>query len=170
MIRPYDAWVLSRILFGQALNGELEAVSRPFRRVADHLATRPVEALQNAWEGFLTGRDDRDQIILALANIDPTGPPPEADADDAARKALKEAAKGKKPEAMLQALARDVAQAAAPPEPILRRYTTSDPTYRPRAGRMVRPRAQAADGAASIPFSFSSPSRRRIISSHTTSM
>jgi putative DNA primase/helicase len=41
-----------------------------------------VKARQNAWEGFLTGRDDRDQIILALADVDPTGPPPEPGADD----------------------------------------------------------------------------------------
>jgi Protein of unknown function (DUF3987) len=274
-IRPYDAWVLSRLLCGFAFNGELEAVSTPFRPLAHHLAVRSAEARQDDWEAFLTGRDDRDQIIMALANIDPLGPAPEADADDdeaappadwpeeprpvrhelrpvlalrpemipdplrgwlvdiaervscplefpavgalealaivigrkvairpkrhddwtvvpnlwgavvgrpgvlktpalteatkplrrleaearrrhedaltkfqaealvaevqvdAARKALKEAAKGKKPEAVLQALARDVAQAAAPPEPSLRRYTTSDPTVE-KLGELLR--------------------------------
>ena len=81
-IRPYDAWVLSRLLCGFALNGELEAVSTPFRPLAHHLAVRSAEARQDDWEAFLTGRDDRDQIILALADVDPLGPPPEADADD----------------------------------------------------------------------------------------
>src|SRR4051794_17450996 len=82
MIRPYDAWVLGRLVCGHILNGELQAVSRPFRGVADHLATLPPEARQAAWEAFLSGRDDRAQIILALANIDPEGPAPEADDDE----------------------------------------------------------------------------------------
>jgi hypothetical protein len=47
---------------------------------------------------------------------------------EAAKKELKNAAKLKKPQAVLESLARDAAQAAAPAQPILRRYTTSDPS------------------------------------------
>jgi hypothetical protein len=79
MICPWDAWVLGRLVCGQALNGELEAVSPRFRRVAEHLAARPPEARPDAWDAFLCGRDDRDRIIWALAAVDPEGPAPEAD-------------------------------------------------------------------------------------------
>jgi hypothetical protein len=78
-MRLIDAWVLGRLLIGEALNGELEAVSGPFRRLADHLAARPPEARRASWEAFLCGRSDADALVMALAGIDPTGPPPEAE-------------------------------------------------------------------------------------------
>jgi hypothetical protein len=85
MIRPHDAWVLRRLVCvcDHGLNGELQTVSEPFRRLADHLAALPVEDRQKALDGFLCGRDDRDQIIMDLADIDPEGPPPEAENDPA---------------------------------------------------------------------------------------
>jgi hypothetical protein len=80
-IRPTDAYLLRRLLVGHFLNGELETVSRPFRGVADHLAALSVEARQIAWEGFLSGRDDRDRIIMTLADVDPEGPAPTPEAE-----------------------------------------------------------------------------------------
>ena len=61
---------------------ELGAVSGSFRTLADRLAALDLEARQTALDDFLAGRVDRDRIILALADVDPTGPAPEADADD----------------------------------------------------------------------------------------
>ena len=79
---PYDAWAFARVVSGHTLNGEIEAVSEAWKGLAEHLAGLTPEARGTAFEGFLAGRDDRDRIILALADVDPTGPPPEADADD----------------------------------------------------------------------------------------
>ena len=79
MIGPIDAWTLRRLMTGHALNGELQALSEPFRPLAGHLSALPLEARQGAWEGFLCGRADGDALILAMANADPDGPPPEAD-------------------------------------------------------------------------------------------
>src|SRR4051794_25422342 len=79
MIRPLDAWTLAALLADGTLNGELQAVSEPFRRVTAYLAGLPVEARQGAWKGFLCGLPDPDKIVRAVADIDPTKPPPEAD-------------------------------------------------------------------------------------------
>lgn len=77
MIRRYDAWVLRRLLVGQRLNGELQNVSEPFRRLADHLAALPPASRQGAWEGFLYGRSDAAGIIKSLANVEPLDPAPD---------------------------------------------------------------------------------------------
>jgi hypothetical protein len=76
MILPYDSWVLTRLLCGQALNGELAAVSSPLRPLADHLVALPLGERLAPWEGYLFGRPDRDEVIKALANVDPLGPAP----------------------------------------------------------------------------------------------
>jgi hypothetical protein len=82
-MRPRDAWTLRRLLTGHDLNGELQALSGPFRRVAEHLDVQPVEARQTAFNGFLASREDADDIIQALALADIEGPPPVADDDEA---------------------------------------------------------------------------------------
>jgi hypothetical protein len=83
-MRPIEAWALRRLLTGRAVNGELQSLSGPFRGVAEHLAALPlVEARQSALDDFLSGRDDRNEVIRALAGIDPEGPPPEAESGPA---------------------------------------------------------------------------------------
>lgn len=82
MIAPRDAWLFRRLLTGHDPNGELRAVSGRFKPLADHLAGLTPEARSGAWQAFLAGQDDRDGLITALAEIDPTGPPPEARPDD----------------------------------------------------------------------------------------
>src|SRR5690349_16064382 len=77
-MQSLDAWTLRRLLTGHALNGELGRVSRPFRRMAEHLATLPADDRQTAMGGFLAARDDAAEITHALAAVDPSGPPPEA--------------------------------------------------------------------------------------------
>ena len=54
-----------------------EPFPRPSSRSPDALANLPEDARQSPWEAFLDGRDDRDEIILALAAIDPEKPPSE---------------------------------------------------------------------------------------------
>jgi hypothetical protein len=82
MIRPLDAWTLRRLVTGLHVNGELQALSGPFRLLGDRLADLPVRDRQNALEGFLAGREDAAEIVLALADVDPTGSPPHPGPDD----------------------------------------------------------------------------------------
>jgi hypothetical protein len=72
------------LITGRPINGELEGVSGPFRRFADHLATLPLEDRQAALSGFLTSRSkaDEDELILALADTDPEGPAPTPEATE----------------------------------------------------------------------------------------
>src|SRR5689334_11749109 len=78
-VTTFDAWAMRRLLTGHVLNGELEEVSRPLRRVAVHLAGLPRESRSVAFDGYLAGRDDAAKIIETLAGVDPTGPPPAAE-------------------------------------------------------------------------------------------
>src|SRR5206468_3258486 len=75
--RPYDHWVYARILSVRDINGELDRVSDALRPLAKHLAGLPLEARAAPWEGFLCSQSDRDELILALADQDPLGPPPD---------------------------------------------------------------------------------------------
>src|SRR5262249_28763060 len=77
MISPRAAWAIGRLLCGESLNGELQAISGPFRRLASHLADLPPEARSVAWQGFICSQPDADALVKAVAEIDPTGPPPE---------------------------------------------------------------------------------------------
>src|SRR5579871_401702 len=84
MIPPFDAWTLARLVCGQPANGELRAVSGPFQGIARRLAALPMEDRLAAWEAFLDGRDDRDEILMALAAIHLEMPAPEVSEDDEA--------------------------------------------------------------------------------------
>ena len=81
-MKPTDAWPLARLVTGLHVNGELETVSARFSPIARRLDGLPVEARKAAWDAFLDGCDDRDEIILALAELDPEGPIPEAHEDE----------------------------------------------------------------------------------------
>jgi hypothetical protein len=78
-IRPLESWTIGRLLCGEPSNGELSALDGPFRRLADHLAALPLEARQGAWDGFLCASADPDAVVNAVAGVDPSGPPPEAE-------------------------------------------------------------------------------------------
>ena len=77
MIRPKIAHVLRRVLTGHVLNGDGEALSEPFRRFAVYLDALPLEGRQAALDAFLTAREDRDELVKALADADPEGDSPE---------------------------------------------------------------------------------------------
>jgi len=76
---PRDAWAIRHQLTGATLNGELEFVSAPFRRLTDHLNGLPVEARQARLDGFLCSlsAEAAGAMIEALAAIDIAAPPPE---------------------------------------------------------------------------------------------
>jgi hypothetical protein len=78
-IQPHEAYILRRLVVGHDVNGELDRLSGPFCRVADHLAGLPPELRQVALDGFLCDRSDGDEIVKALVEVDLEGPPPEAE-------------------------------------------------------------------------------------------
>jgi hypothetical protein len=82
MTRPLDFWVVRSLVTGRLLNGEAEAVSEPFKPLVEHLAKLPTEARQGALDGFLCGRSDADELVMALAGVDPSDPPPENDPEE----------------------------------------------------------------------------------------
>jgi hypothetical protein len=78
MIRPYDAWYVGGVLCGFGLRGDPQNVSEPWRSLCPYLAGLPTsDILTAAWKGYLLSRADRDSVVQALADVDPSGPPPE---------------------------------------------------------------------------------------------
>jgi hypothetical protein len=72
---PYDAWVMSRLMSDQPINGELAGMTEAFRPLADRLAAAPAIARTTILGGWLIGQPDQNEIIEAL-KIDPLGPAP----------------------------------------------------------------------------------------------
>jgi hypothetical protein len=70
---------LARLLAHEACpNGELEAIADPtFRAMAQCLATRSLQERQDVWQQMLVARSDRDQIVQAIADVDPQAPMPQ---------------------------------------------------------------------------------------------
>src|SRR4051812_33622633 len=77
MIQPSDAWAFGRVLCDQPLNGELAAMAEPWKAMAAHLAALPVADRQIHLQAMLAARPDRDELVKALADVDPLGPPPQ---------------------------------------------------------------------------------------------
>ena len=77
-IHPYHAWTLARLLAGLAADVDSQAMPDPFGTIARSLAESPPDGRPAVWDGFLAGRDDRDEIIVAVSDADPEGPKPEA--------------------------------------------------------------------------------------------
>ena len=73
------AHAASRLLAGYELNGDDEALPEAFKRFATIYQELPDEFRGPAWEGFLAARDDRDELLKAIADADPERPPPEAE-------------------------------------------------------------------------------------------
>jgi Protein of unknown function (DUF3987) len=79
---PRDAWILGRQMSGQPLNGELASVSPAFKPLVDRLEAMLLASRQAAFDCFLAGQSDREDIVSALANVDPLGPAPAPEIDD----------------------------------------------------------------------------------------
>jgi hypothetical protein len=73
---PLDAWVIRRILCVQPINGEVAGVSEAWRPLAERLARAQPGERPILFDGYLTGRRDREAIVRSVANVDPTGPAP----------------------------------------------------------------------------------------------
>lgn len=74
-----DAWVFSKILAGQTLNGELDAVSIPYRHWAKHIHDLPADQRSTAMASsalVFMPLEELAAIELAAANADPNGPAP----------------------------------------------------------------------------------------------
>jgi len=76
-MNAHDAWVIRRLLIGWPIEDRLRHVSIPFRAVAGQLSGLPTEGRCNAWDGFLAGRDDRNDLTLILTAVDTSGPCPD---------------------------------------------------------------------------------------------
>jgi hypothetical protein len=81
-ISPFDAWVLARLVAAVPTDGELAVLSEPAKAIGKHLADLDVKARPSAWRAMMAARDDRDDLIWALASVDPLGPAPEPGADE----------------------------------------------------------------------------------------
>jgi hypothetical protein len=94
-VSAYDSWVMSRVLSSDApLNGEFDAMVPEYRRIAEHLAHRPLPERQLLFDAWLVGQPDPDAIVKAIAEQDPQGPAPPSetgeDPDDWGPLALEE--------------------------------------------------------------------------------
>jgi len=74
---PRAAWTLAQSLAGMTLNGELDALAEPWRSMAAHLTGLPPPDRAAAFQAMLVARLDRDELVKAIADQDPIGPPPE---------------------------------------------------------------------------------------------
>ncbi len=79
MIKPYDAWVFACLVSGQTLNGEMDAMSSNFKRMASHLNRLSKKARGLAWLAMMEARDDSENLIQAVADQDLSKPPPPVD-------------------------------------------------------------------------------------------
>jgi len=75
-IKPYDAWVIARLLCGEHVNGEMDAASEPVKRIGKRLIDLPLEGRNGAFEGGLASLKDGNAVFLAVADQDPQAPPP----------------------------------------------------------------------------------------------
>src|SRR4051812_12370450 len=81
MMTRLDLWVIRRALVGLPLNGEFEAVSAAVGSLVKLLEASPLAGRRSVLDRFLRDRADGDKIDLALADIDPSAPAPDAEAD-----------------------------------------------------------------------------------------
>jgi hypothetical protein len=82
IISLFDAWILRKLLVGYTLNGEVDCVSEALRPLAERLEATAVEGRLAAWSVSVAHRDDKDDLILAVANADPDGPAPAPETGD----------------------------------------------------------------------------------------
>lgn len=74
---PSDIFALARLVADMADGNELATVAASFRPIVAHLASLAPVDRQGALDAFLRAPGvPRDEIIRAMAGVDPTGPPP----------------------------------------------------------------------------------------------
>ena len=75
-----DLWLTARIMAGMEVNGDLERASPSHRCFLQALAVEPPEDRQKLLKGYSLRESDPDALILAVADIKPNEPEPEAEA------------------------------------------------------------------------------------------
>ncbi len=78
MTTPFDAWVLGRILADQQLGGEIDLLSGVHKAMASYLESISLADRQLAWDAMLALQSDSNEIVKAVAAVDPLGPCPAA--------------------------------------------------------------------------------------------
>jgi hypothetical protein len=76
MISSADAWVLRCILADQPLNGQLDTLLEPYKAMGQYLLGLSLKTRNNVWPAMLAARPERDELVKALADVDPLGPQP----------------------------------------------------------------------------------------------
>ena len=76
---PFEAWVFACVMSDQPLNGELAAMSEPWRAMAKRLAAVPLDNRRTGLEWLLCGRPNADAIGKAIADQDAKGQAPPVD-------------------------------------------------------------------------------------------
>ncbi len=78
MIPDLAAYSLGRVVAGLEINGELALLSEPWKSMVEYLAGLDGKLRVVAWEAMMTARPDWHELIMAVANQNPDGPPPQA--------------------------------------------------------------------------------------------
>lgn len=81
----YDAWVLSRVMGGVAVEDEAAGVSSRFKGLVEGLKQAGPEERMLMLYGFSRSLDDPTGLLQAIADTDPYKPPPETEAPGTAR-------------------------------------------------------------------------------------
>lgn len=71
-----DAWVLARLMGGLSTNGKIPDVSPKWQEIAGRLNGSRRDNRAAVFEDYFKGRADEESVILAIADADPTAPPP----------------------------------------------------------------------------------------------
>jgi hypothetical protein len=81
VVKPLDVYNLRRLASVEdaVLNGELDGMEESLRRIAERLLSLEFKDRPDALQVMLDARPDRDDLVNAMANVDPLGePPPES--------------------------------------------------------------------------------------------
>jgi hypothetical protein len=74
----YEMWAAANLWSVAHVNGkiDMDRISPAFKPLFEHLAGLPIDARAAPWHGWLLGRADRADLIKALGDCKPEGPPP----------------------------------------------------------------------------------------------
>src|SRR5262245_34035505 len=81
MICPSEIWTLARVLSDLDVNGQIDALSEPWRGMAAHLAGLSPVARNAAFQTMLAVVPERDELVKAVGDVDPNGPEPAEEQD-----------------------------------------------------------------------------------------
>jgi putative DNA primase/helicase len=79
-IPPLASYEIARLRSGLPVNGEINSLNEPWLSRIKELEAVPMEKRRNTWDDMIKDMPDKDEVIKAVTNQKPTGPPPEPDA------------------------------------------------------------------------------------------